>query len=308
VKTEEKRPVGLGAPSQEDPELTLSSTADEADSEAEIEHTFEDGSAGESEDAAVDRAVVRAHLDQEFRKLSKQHVAQARAAYQMAADSLEKLIHVAELGWMYWDGRRWALDVGEKHAQNAALKTIRTMAKWARKDDNKELLRDLAAIQRASGVAGVLKLASSQAGISVAVDELDDDPYSLNCANGILDLRTCVLRPHDPGEYHTKVTRASYDPTATSGVLQRYLDTSLPDVDVRDFLMRYLASPSSGRCWSTSLCLPPASAATARACSTSPSSTSWVTTAPSEPRASWSTRSRTRMAQARPWPTYVGSG
>ena len=43
--------------------------------------------------------------------------------------------------------------------------------------------------------AGALTLASTEPGFPVGVDELDADPFLLNCRNGVLDLRTGELGP-----------------------------------------------------------------------------------------------------------------
>ena len=50
-----------------------------------------------------------------------------------------------------------------------------------------------------AGIAGALTLAGTEAGIVVTPDDLDADPFLLNCANGTLDLRTGELRDARPG-------------------------------------------------------------------------------------------------------------
>lgn len=173
-----------------------------------------------------------------LRDLAGHHQEHAWIAMEFAADNVDRLIHVAGAGWFYWDGRRWAADVKDKRATCAVLEVVRRLAPDSL--GHKARWRALESAQKASGIKSVLTLAAAQPGISVDISELDADPFALNCANGILDLRTGELRPHDPTEHHTKVTRAAYDANAVSKAWQGYLDTSLPDVEVRDFLMRYL--------------------------------------------------------------------
>lgn len=42
----------------------------------------------------------------------------------------------------------------------------------------------------------------------------DRDKYLFNCANGTLDLTSLHFRPHDPGDFITKVSPIAYDPNA----------------------------------------------------------------------------------------------
>lgn len=162
------------------------------------------------------------------------HAEQAQLAHVFAADNIDRLIHVFGLGWFAWDGQRWREDTGE--AQNAALGTIRRL--WRESMENKALQAMLLRNQRASGIAGVLTLASRLPGIAAHVDDLDSEPYRLNCANGVLDLQTLVLHDHDPRGRHTKITRAAYDTTARSEVWESFLERVLPDPEVRGYFQR----------------------------------------------------------------------
>jgi putative DNA primase/helicase len=51
----------------------------------------------------------------------------------------------------------------------------------------------------------MLKLAQSEAGIPVSPDDLDQNQWLLNCANGCLDLHTGEINPHDPHDLLTKL-------------------------------------------------------------------------------------------------------
>lgn len=62
----------------------------------------------------------------------------------------------------------------------------------------------------------VMRYVESDPGqIYVRADELDKDPYALNTPSGTIDLRTGVLRRHDPRDLITKSTHVPYDPEAT---------------------------------------------------------------------------------------------
>lgn len=65
--------------------------------------------------------------------------------------------------------------------------------------------------------------AMSLLGIPVRPDELDADPWALNCLNGTIDLRTGKLRPHQRAELITKLVPVAYDPNATCPTWKAFL-------------------------------------------------------------------------------------
>ncbi len=163
------------------------------------------------------------------------HSGQVRIAYRLAQHYEDRILHVHGLGWHVWDGSRWAPD-DAGHTKRAVLAVLRKAL--AESLGDKELRRDVRKCESASGVAGVLNLAGALPAFAATVRDLDADPYLLNTANGTLDLRTMVLRGHDPRDRITKVTRGAYDPEAPGTTWARHLTRVLPDTKVRDYLQR----------------------------------------------------------------------
>ena len=144
--------------------------------------------------------------------------------------------------WLVWDGRRWAHDTtGQAPRWAKVIARRMTTAALAIEDDKNERAAALAAARRGESshaVAGALTLASTERGIAISPDELDADPYVLNCANGILDLHTGKLSPHDPELLLTKITAAAYRPGAAGPEFGRFLERVQPDPGMRDYLAR----------------------------------------------------------------------
>jgi putative DNA primase/helicase len=92
----------------------------------------------------------------------------------------------------------------------------------------------------------MVDLARTAPAVVVYVAALDAHPDELNCANGILNLRTLELRPHDPGALHTRVTSAGFDPKAEAPFWEATVESALPDVDVRRFVQKLLGSSLLG--------------------------------------------------------------
>jgi putative DNA primase/helicase len=144
------------------------------------------------------------------------------------------------LGWLAWDGTRWLVDAKEV-AMAAAKATVRSIdaevrgqratqvevyAKWALKSEAR------------SHLLAMVDLAGADPALGVAIEDLDADPYLVNCSNGVYDVRTGELYPHDPARLLTRQTNAAYRPDAECPSWLRFLQRVQPDPEIRDFLQR----------------------------------------------------------------------
>lgn len=173
-----------------------------------------------------------------------EHRGQARMAYRLAESHRGRLMHVHGLGWHAWDGRRWVED-HRGLAKRAVLDVLR--AALAASLQDKELRADVRKCESDAGLVGVLGIAAALEDFAFTVDDLDADPWLLNVANGTLDLRTMVLRAHDPADRITKVTAGAYDPGSAGARWEAFLARVLPEEAVRDFLRRYVGMALVGR-------------------------------------------------------------
>lgn len=158
-----------------------------------------------------------------------------RMATRLAERVTGRFLYVSGSGWHRWDGTRWAPD----HRGTAINYEITRLFQesWREAQGDKDLAADVKSAQTANGTAGVLQLASLKPEISTEI--VDADPWLLNTPTGTLDLHTLGLRPHNPADRITKITACGYTPEATSDLWDHFLETSLPNVEVREFLQRY---------------------------------------------------------------------
>jgi putative DNA primase/helicase len=131
-----------------------------------------------------------------------------------------------ELGWLKWDTRRWqeiptpvmlgvVRDwVKEQYVQSAV------MVAEAKESGNKALDNLCRAIhsewlayQSSGKISAVAKL--SQPDVIRKLSEFDAKPDLLNVRNGVIDLRTGELSPHDPELMLTRLANTDYHPGAT---------------------------------------------------------------------------------------------
>ena len=152
-----------------------------------------------------------------------------------------KLIHVFGIGWHIWDGTRWKLDEAG-HTQRMLKDLLRR--EWMRAfaipdtDKRRRRISEIARCESAPGMKGVLYCASFLDAFATVADDLDPDPYLVNCANGTLDLRTGELHAHNAADKITKVTRGAYHLDAAGELWPAFLKKVLPDNDIRGYLQR----------------------------------------------------------------------
>lgn len=165
--------------------------------------------------------------------------------------------------WYAWSGMRWEKDDGEVyryacklsqliHAEadgwrakkaNAAEESDRNgkiadaLTKWAAKSEMKS------AIEAAVGLAKKM--------LTVNENQIDRNPWLLNCLNGVVDLRTGAIKPHEPDDFITKLVPLEYDPKARSAawdtVIARVtLEEEMTTRPLARFLQRWFGYCATG--------------------------------------------------------------
>lgn len=141
-------------------------------------------------------------------------------------------------GWREWDGTRWA-DVSHDHVLELVRRDQLERSAEAFEMNNRRLYerfgRRTTAENTARLIRGILERRS---------DEFDAHSDLLNVANGVVDLRTGELRPHDPALYLTKIARGEFKPGATHPDWEVALE-ALPD-DVRSWVQIRAGQAATG--------------------------------------------------------------
>ncbi len=143
--------------------------------------------------------------------------------------------------WFCWDARRWHLDDSGHPMQLSKIvaRRIRIEAMAATEPDLGEQLAKWTKASESRGKRqAMVELAKYEPGIAIQLDELDLDPWLLNCMNGTLDLRTGKLRAHDRADNLTKLVPHHYDPAAGCPLWLAFLERILPNPEVRAFVQR----------------------------------------------------------------------
>lgn len=141
------------------------------------------------------------------------------------------------LGWMAWDGRRWAESTDAEILEAARLWAIdqfQAVLDEQRKDPNRELGQSMEgwrSVLQASRQRTLVQMARGQ--LMKPAAEFDSHPDLLNCPNGVVDLRTGELLAPDPDLYLTQMAGVAYRPDFAHPDFTAALD-ALPR-DVQDW-------------------------------------------------------------------------
>jgi putative DNA primase/helicase len=146
----------------------------------------------------------------------------------------------ARKSFLCWDGKRYAWDErGEvvKLAHQTARSIFHEAADAEGEEEQKAITKWALASQNESRINAMLSQARPY--LAVGMEELDRNPWLVNCQNGTLDLRTGRLKDHDPTDRITKIVPEDYDPDASCPRFERFLKEALVDDALIKFVKRY---------------------------------------------------------------------
>lgn len=140
--------------------------------------------------------------------LDDAHIAQRLAEGVLAG----RFCWAAGLGWLRWDGKRWRSATDKTVAEAIRQTVIRIHADEAKAGVGVARLKALSSLLSAHRIRSLVSLACGI--LETTADTFDRHPDLLNVGNGVVDLKTGALRPHDSALLLTKLTTVDYDPEA----------------------------------------------------------------------------------------------
>lgn len=161
----------------------------------------------------------------------------------------------AQHSWYVWTGTIWKQDKSVRvvKAVQLAKSTVQTIFDEATRTHDDATWKHARKSNHAAPIAAMLKMAETEPGIPILPDDMDCDPWLLNCPNGTVDLRTGELREHRREDLMTKLAGADYDPAAECPTWLKFLEDILPDREVREFVQRAAGYSLTGSneedCW-----------------------------------------------------------
>jgi putative DNA primase/helicase len=127
--------------------------------------------------------------------------------------------------WLFWSGKYWepvVVQIILELAKRTALGIFDEVKAESDSRIREELSKHANASLRVDKLDAMMRAAQSD--LLIRPEELDADPNVLNVQNGIVELRTGELRPHNRKAYCTKICNGSYLPGAPVVRFRQFLE------------------------------------------------------------------------------------
>lgn len=206
-----------------------------------------------------------AAADNKLRPSDYSNLAQARIFVNQNAG---EVLYNAGLGWLVWDGSRFAADEAAAHrrfhaltdsqmllareeVKGAAAAGLESSSAKVKQDAAKAFARFI--ISQRSGAAIRATLGEAQHLCSTKIEDLDKNPLLLNCPTCTVNLKNGKVKPNTPPDQITKA--CAIDPSNEGAALWRdFVDRfTCGDAALADYLQRVAGAAAIGHVYQEAL-------------------------------------------------------
>lgn len=140
----------------------------------------------------------------------------------------DRLRYIAESKmWLVWNGKIWERVTSDAPVKIIAHKVARSISEGLSTIDNDEErkgLRKWGGISEGAGRVDAM-ITSAIPYLTIPANHLDNHAHLLCVNNGIVNLKTGALEPHNPAYYLTKIVPVDYTPGTPTPYWNAFLDT-----------------------------------------------------------------------------------
>jgi len=138
-----------------------------------------------------------------------------------------QFLHNEAFGWLYWTGSHWTTEGAEAALDRAAVATLLSRIEAA---SQPETMEDGGKVRKfclpnKGRVQGAEHMLSSL--VVSHPNQFDNEPDLLNCANGVINLRTGQLIAHNPSQRFTYCSPVEYKPAADYSLWLGFLEAAV---------------------------------------------------------------------------------
>jgi len=152
----------------------------------------------------------------------------------------DRYVYLREEKQFYvWDGKVWEPDASNTIEYEFKLLGRELVERAKAKGDEPGVKRWIRAgnMERIRAAVNALR---TEPGITVSARDMNPNRHLINCQNGILDLDSGELLPHNASHRMTKIMGTSWNPEATCPRFEQFMEEVLPDAGTRDYVRRAL--------------------------------------------------------------------
>lgn len=148
--------------------------------------------------------------------------------------------YVSDIGWLIWDGKRWKID-NKKEIERITAKVLRDLyksedeaeTKWARMCERRNI--------RMNSIKDLMPLVAGER------EEFDKHKYLFNVENGVIDLTTGKLQPHDRELGLTKIANVTFEEDSKCPTWLSFLEQIFQgDQELIDYMQRLIGYSLTG--------------------------------------------------------------
>lgn len=153
-----------------------------------------------------------------------------------------QFLYCEAYGYLHYNGRFWEAEKAEAKLRRAITHTLEKRAILGLRNGQDALLR--AAKPNASNVKNCMYMFQSL--VVTDVESFDDSPETINCKNGVVNLRTGQLDPHSPIQRYTYCLPVDYDPAADYVEWIEFLSKVVSHPELIDYLQMAVGYTATG--------------------------------------------------------------
>ena len=150
---------------------------------------------------------------------------------------------------MLWNGEYWEVDMFDRIKQYAEI-VIEQMRQQVLNETNletrKKMTQNINRILNTHGKQAMITEAKHLDGIPITNNMFDHDKDSINTADGIINLKTGDVTPHDPNALHSKYIPYKVDNNPPKLWLKFLSETYLDNPELIDYVQRLIGYTLTG--------------------------------------------------------------
>jgi len=158
--------------------------------------------------------------------------------------------HSSDMGenWFIWDGKRWCKDKRQDIFQKAK-DTIDHMYDELRalpENEQRNRLKFILQSKNQRGLNSMIASAQNEPEVFLEMDQFDSHKDMLNVLNGMVDLTTGKLLPHNKEKLITKLCPVNFNIEATCPRWDKFISEICPNEDTQKYLQRFFGYSITG--------------------------------------------------------------